>query len=93
MQQPEQQVQKVQTEAEQKENKKAVLKSALIVHFITVLVYGLLAFFIFKVSANDRQNQTCNSANLIIVWGVIIALHFLSSLYLLYKAFQSYRSQ
>ena len=93
MQQPEQQTQKVLSEAEQKENRKYVLKTALIAHFITVLIYGLLAFFIFKVSANDRQNQTCNSANLIIVWGVIIAFHFLISLYLLYKTFVSYRNQ
>ena len=85
MQQPEQPV--------QAENKKAVMKTALIVHFITVLVYGILAFFIFKVSANDRTSGTCHSANLIIVWGVIIAIHFLCSLYLLYKAFTAYRSQ
>jgi len=93
MQQPEQQAQPVQSELVQKEQKKSVMKIALIAHFISVLIYGILAYFIFKVSADDKAKGTCNSANLIIVWGVIIAIHFIVSLYLLYKSFMAYRSQ
>lgn len=70
---------------------KGALNVSLAGLIVTAIIYGVLAFYIFKVSSEDMSSNTCRSATLIKIWGVIVSLHLLFTLYLLWCRFRAYR--
>jgi len=67
------------------------MRATLIANIILLLIYAVLAFFIFKISMDDKKNGTCNSSTFIIVWGVLVVLNLISTLVMLYKTYTVYR--
>lgn len=72
---------------------KGALNVSLAGLIVTAIIYGVLAFYIFKVSSEDvsSNGNSCRSATFIKVWGVIVSLHLLFTLYLLWCRFRAYR--